>query len=111
MQAGVDGDLQLGADAVGGGDQQRVVIARGLEVEEGPEAAQPAFRARTAGGLGQRLDGFDEGVSGVDIDSGLRVGEAIGPVGHLSLGYFSWADMERAATLAPCRLARSRGYS
>ena len=40
MLAGVDGQLELGADAVVGGDEQRVVIARGLEVEEAAEAAQ-----------------------------------------------------------------------
>ena len=43
--AGLDGDLQLGADAVGGGDQQRVVVAGGLQVEQGAEAAQTRIGA------------------------------------------------------------------
>ncbi len=40
MAAGFDGDLQLGAHAVGGGDQQRVGVAGRLQVEQRPEAAQ-----------------------------------------------------------------------
>ncbi len=32
-QARLDGDLQLGADAIGGGDQQRIIVAGGLQVE------------------------------------------------------------------------------
>ncbi len=44
--AGVDGDLELGADAVGRGDQQRVAVAGGLEVEEAAEAAELADRRR-----------------------------------------------------------------
>jgi hypothetical protein len=62
VHLGVDGDAQLGADAVGGGDQQRVVVAGRLEVEQGAEAAQAAVRARTPRGLGQGLDRLDQGV-------------------------------------------------
>ena len=43
VAAAVDGELQLGADAVIGGDQQRIAIAGRLEVEE---AAEPAERRR-----------------------------------------------------------------
>ena len=63
VEAGLDGDLQLGADAVGGGDQQRVVVAGRLQVEQRAEAAQRRLRARPAGGLGQRLDRLDQGVA------------------------------------------------
>ena len=48
MLAGLDRDLQLGADAVGGGDQKGVAVAGGLEVEEGAEAAQPGIATRCA---------------------------------------------------------------
>ena len=72
VQAGLDGDLQLGADAVGGGDEQRIVVAGGLQVEQGAEAAQRRVRARPARGLGQRLDRLDQGVARVDVDAGLR---------------------------------------
>jgi hypothetical protein len=45
VHAGVDGDPQLGADAVGRGDQQRILVAGGLEVEQRAETAQAGFRA------------------------------------------------------------------
>jgi hypothetical protein len=83
VQAGFDGDLQLGADAVCGRDDQRVLIARGLEVEEGAETAQRRIRARPPCRFGQRLDRLDEGGAGVDVDARLGVGEAIlAVVGH-----------------------------
>ena len=46
--AGLDGDLQLGADAVIGGDQHRIGEAGGLEVEQAAEAADLAIGARPA---------------------------------------------------------------
>ena len=46
--AGVDGDLQLGADPVGGRDQDRVRITRRLEVEEPAESADLGIRSRSA---------------------------------------------------------------
>ena len=47
--ARLDRDLELGADAVGAGDQDRVLEARRLEVEQAAEAAQPAHHARAVG--------------------------------------------------------------
>ena len=41
-----DGDLELGADAVIGGDQHRIGEARRLEVEQPAEAADLAVGAR-----------------------------------------------------------------
>jgi len=46
VQARIDGDLQLGADPVGGGDDQRIGKARRLQVEQGPEPAEAGIRAR-----------------------------------------------------------------
>ncbi len=63
MQAGVDGDLQLGPDAVGSRHKQGIGVARRLEVEQRAEAAQSRIGAGTAGGLGVRLDLLDEGVA------------------------------------------------
>jgi hypothetical protein len=80
MASGVDGDLELGADAVGGGHEQGVGVARGLEVEQGPEAAQRGFRAGTPGRGGQRLDGVHQGGAGVDIHPGGGVGQARVPL-------------------------------
>ena len=45
VPADLDGELQLGADAVGGGDQDRVGEAGGLQVEQRAEAADAADRA------------------------------------------------------------------
>ena len=45
MNAGLDGELELGADAVGGGDQHRVLEAASLEVEQAAEAADAAEHA------------------------------------------------------------------
>ncbi len=82
VHLGVDGDAQLGADAVGGGDQQRVVVACRLQVEQGAETTQAAVRAGAPGGLGQRLDGLDQGGARIDIDAGLGVGKAVLGVAH-----------------------------
>ena len=75
VPAGLDGDLELGADAVVGGDQDRVVEARPLQVEQRAEAAEIGVGARPARRLGQRLDGLDQGVAGIDIDAGVAVGD------------------------------------
>ena len=45
---GLDGDLDLGADAVGRGDQERIGEAGGLEVEQAAEAADLGVGARRA---------------------------------------------------------------
>ena len=44
----VDRQLELGADAVVGGDQQRIAVARGARVEEPAEPAEFARRRRAA---------------------------------------------------------------
>ena len=44
----IDRELELGADAVIGRDQQRIAIARRLEVEEAAEAAERRRRRRAA---------------------------------------------------------------
>ena len=38
------------------------------------EAAEVDIGSRTARGAGQRLDGLDQGVAGIDVDAGLAVG-------------------------------------
>ena len=48
VQAGVDGHLELGADAVGAGHQDGVAETRGLEVEQAAEAAEAADHAAPA---------------------------------------------------------------
>ncbi len=48
VTAGFDGDLDLGADAVIGGDQHRVLEAQRLEVEQPAEAADFGVRPQGA---------------------------------------------------------------
>ena len=48
VAAGLDGELELGADAVGAGDQHRVLVAARLEVEQGAEAADAGRAPRRA---------------------------------------------------------------
>jgi hypothetical protein len=70
MPAGLDGDFQLGADAIGGGNQDRILEPGGLEVEQRAKTAQRGIGTLAAGGGGQRLDRIDESLAGIDIDSG-----------------------------------------
>ena len=49
MQAAGDGDLQLGAHAVGGGHQDRVRIPGGAQVEQRAETAEAGGHARAVG--------------------------------------------------------------
>lgn len=113
MQARLDGDLQLGADAVGGRDQ-RIDVAGGLEVEQGPRSAEPALHAGTGGGFRERLDGLDERGAGVDVDARTGIGKAVGPIGHGVLGEASRQRLRtkiRRNDLISYGLGRRRRYS
>jgi hypothetical protein len=77
MAPGGDRDLQLGADAVGGGHQQGVAIAERRQVEERAEPAEAAGAAAARRRPGERLDRLDQGVAGVDVDTGLAIGLAV----------------------------------
>ncbi|GAB5376861.1 MAG: hypothetical protein AcusKO_33230 [Acuticoccus sp.] len=67
------GDAQLGADTVGGGDQERAGMPGGAEVECGAEAAEAGDRAGPPGGGGKRLDAFNQRVAGRHIHAGRGV--------------------------------------
>ena len=82
VQAGFDGDLELGADPVGGGDQNRVLEARGFQIEQPTEPADLGVRAGPGGCANHRLDEIDQTVAGVDIDARVRVSEPVFAVGH-----------------------------
>jgi hypothetical protein len=88
MAAGLDGDLQLGADTVGRGDNQRILETGRLEVEQGPESPQRRLCAGAARRFRQRLDGVHQHLAGVDIHPRIGVGEAVaqafGGVAHRS---------------------------
>jgi hypothetical protein len=70
--AGLDGDLELGADAVVGGDQDRIAKPARLQIEQAAEAAEVASAPGPCGRFGQRLDRLDQGVAGIDIDPALN---------------------------------------
>ena len=67
MQTAVQGDFQLGAHAIGGGDQNRVLIARRLGVKQAAKTAQRPVRAGTGRGPRQRPDGLDECIARINI--------------------------------------------
>jgi hypothetical protein len=67
------GDLELGADTVGGRDQNRVAITRSLQVEQRTETAQAGGRTATRGACRERFDRFDEGRPRIDIDAGIAI--------------------------------------
>ena len=77
MLVGVDGDLQLGADAVIGGNQDRILEPCGLEVEQAAETADFAIGTGTPGRAHMRLDLFHQKVSGVDIHTRITVGQTV----------------------------------
>ena len=111
VMAALDGDLQLGADAVGGGDDQRIGVAGGLEVEEGAEAAQRRVRAGPAGRLGQRLDRLDQGRARVDVDAGLRHRSGRSARSVMVGVLVEAAGNSRGAALEACPLGARPGYS
>jgi hypothetical protein len=73
---GRDRDLELGADAVRRGDENRILESGGLRVEEPAKAAERGVRARPRGGARQGLDAVDQPVAGIDIDPCVAIGEA-----------------------------------
>jgi len=75
--AGVDGDLELGADTVIGRDQYRVGETGRLEVEQAAETADLAIGAGAPGRADGGLDGFHKGVARVDIDASVLVGKPV----------------------------------
>ena len=82
MQAGLDRDLDLGADAVGGGDQDRVLEARGLQVEQPAKPADFRVGAGAGGGANHRLDEVDQAVARIDVDARIRVSQPVFAVDH-----------------------------
>ena len=74
---GLDGDHELGADPVIGGDQDRIAIAAGLEVEQTAEAAERRIGAGPRRRARQRLDRLDQRVSGRNIDARIGIGDPV----------------------------------
>jgi hypothetical protein len=85
VASGGDGDLQLGADAVIGSDQQGVAVTGGLEIEKPAEPPETGIGAAAGRRAGERLDRFDQGVAGIDIDPGFLVTQRL--VGRFPASY------------------------
>src|SRR6516165_591608 len=85
IDARLDGELELGAHSIGGGDQYGIFEAARLEIEQ---AAKSANRAKYALALGPSCkggNGFDQRVARVDIDASVAIGHAglvLGGCGH-----------------------------
>jgi hypothetical protein len=70
----LEGELELGADAVGAGDQHRLLVLL-RQLEQRAEAADAGQHLGAHGALGEGLDALDERVAGVDVDAGVAIGE------------------------------------
>ena len=74
--AGGEGELELGPDAVGGGDEDGVVVLAGeqadvvVEPEEAGEAVLPVHDPRAVGPLEERRQGGHGLLIGVEVDPG-----------------------------------------
>jgi len=104
MQAGLDGDHDLGPDAIGRRHQDGVLETRRLEVEQATESADFGVRARPGGSADHRLDEVDQTVARIDIDARIRVSEPVFTVDH---GLF---QMKAAGYVGfhGCAMARKR---
>ncbi len=86
VDAALDRDLHLGADAVVGGDENRVDESGRFQIEKAAKSAQfrvgagPARRARHG------FDPVDEAIADIDVDAGVGVGQRLSAVGHRGSG-------------------------
>ena len=88
MQPALDRDLDFGADAVIGRDQDRIAEAGGLEVKQPAEPADLGIGPRPARGAHQRLDLVDHRIAGIDVDAGLGIGQSVRRDGGHGAGAF-----------------------
>src|SRR4030088_2562589 len=82
MQSGLDGDLNLGANAVSGGDQDRVLEAVRLQIEQPAEAADFGIGPGAGGGPYHGLDEIDQTIACIDVDARICVSEPVFAVDH-----------------------------
>ena len=80
----LSGEFELGPNAVGAGDQQRVAIARLGEVEKPAESTDRGLGTSARGRPCERLDRFDQTGASGDVDASLFVCNADN--GPLALG-------------------------
>ena len=80
--SGIDGDAQLGAHTIGGGHQNRVGVARILEIKQRAKAAQARHHAGARSAFCGRLDPLDQRIACVNINARLGVGDAVFAIRH-----------------------------
>ena len=103
------GDGDLGAHAVGGGGQQRLLVGQQPgDVVQAGESAEPAKHGRAVGGLDGFLHQFDGPVAGFDVHPGGGVGDGVSRI-ELDHGFSScrWRS-GGSRTRGPGRRDRSR---
>ena len=82
MTLQVHGQTQLGADAIGAGNQYRLFVT-GWQRDQRAKAAKTGHHFRTAGTVGHMLDALNEGVACFDIHTSVFVGQrGLAVVGH-----------------------------
>ena len=75
VNAAFDRDLDLGADAVIGGDQDGIDEAGRFQIEQAAKPADFRIGARAARRANERLDPLDHGIARVDVDAGFGIGQ------------------------------------
>ena len=75
--SGINGDAQLGADAVSCSHQNRVGEARRLQIKQRAEATQARHRAGAVGTFCGRFDPFDQRVACININACIGIGQAV----------------------------------
>ena len=110
VAAGVDGEAQLGADPVGSRHQHGLAVAIQRHFDQGAETAQAAQYFAAHGALHVGLDAFDEFLAGVDIDSGLAIGDG-GSLSHsILMANFHGHLYGKGGPAAPARRAGQLWY-
>ena len=77
VDAELEGDLELGADAVGAGDEDGVGELLEVEREEAAEAADLAEDLAVEGLAGEHLDALLAAIGAGDVDAGVGVGDGL----------------------------------
>ena len=65
-------ELELGADAVGPGDEHRLAVAL-RQLHQCTESTDAGQNLRPQRALGERLDGIDQAVAGIDVDARIAI--------------------------------------
>ena len=103
VAAELDGQPELGADAVRPGDEHRLAVAIEGQLEQAAEAADAAEHASASGACDERRDALDQGVAGGDVDAGVGIREPVGSVTRGSSADGPVGARRRTGGIAPDR--------